>query len=213
MPCLAAKRPSCPTTYHPGDYDLAGFQVGVVDRADLIDGKAIQAGDVVLGLASSGIHSNGYSLVRKIVFDSAQLSLDTHVADLGHSVGEELLRPTTIYVDVIDSIKQALPGSLHAIAHITGGGLQENIERILPGNVDIELDASTWEIPAVFNWLQDLGRVDTAEMQRVFNMGVGMALVVPGADVDAVRQIATDEGIQNWILGEARDGKGVVVYR
>ena len=202
-----------PDHYQPGDYDLAGFQVGVVERAQLIDGKAIEVGDVVLGLASSGLHSNGYSLVRKIVFEAAGLTAETHVAELGHTVGEELLRPTQIYVGAMEAIRNASTNQLHGVAHITGGGLQENIERILPDHVNVEIDPTAWEVPTVFSWLQGLGQVELAEMRRVFNMGIGMTVMVPADQVDAIVREMSQQGLPCLTIGQVVSGTGEVVYR
>lgn len=193
-----------PDLYARGDYDLAGFCVGVVDRAKLIDGRAISPGDVVLGVASSGIHSNGYSLVRKIVFDIARLSVDSHVEQLGGTVGEALLEPTRLYVRPVRSVlshyrkKQVV----HGIAHITGGGLEENIGRILPDGVKLEIDKDSWPVPPVFGWLQQLGSVDADEMARVFNMGIGLALVVSDYYAESVRSQLEDLGLESWPIGK-----------
>ncbi|TWT67741.1 Phosphoribosylformylglycinamidine cyclo-ligase [Posidoniimonas polymericola] len=192
-----------PDLYARGDYDLAGFCVGVVDRAKLIDGKAIAPGDVVLGVASSGLHSNGFSLVRKIAFDIAGLKVDDHVDELGCTVGEELLKPTRLYVRPVRSVlshyrkKQVV----HGIAHITGGGLQENIERVLPAGAKLEIEPDTWAVPPVFSWLQRLGSVDADEMARVFNMGVGLALIVSDYYADSVRSQLADQGLESWAIG------------
>ncbi|CAN0380822.1 unnamed protein product, partial [Ectocarpus sp. 4 AP-2014] len=163
------------------DYDLAGFSVGVVERDRLIDGSKIGPGDVVLGVASSGLHSNGFSLARKIVFDAAGLSLDDTVEECGGAtVADLLLEPTRIYTQPVRRVlghyrkKQVV----HGIAHITGGGLQENVERILPDGVSLQIDEGSWTVPPVFGWLQRLGEVADDEMARVFNRGLGMAMVV-----------------------------------
>lgn len=192
-----------PDLYSRGDYDLAGFSVGVVDRAKLIDGRAISPGDKVLGVASSGLHSNGYSLVRKIVFDMAGLSVDSHVDQLGCTVGEELLRPTRLYVRPVRSVlshyrkKQVV----HGIAHITGGGLHENIGRILPPGVKLEIEEGSWPVPPVFTWLQQLGNVDESEMAEVFNRGVGLALIVSDYYAESVRSQLADCGLESWVIG------------
>ncbi len=197
-----------PDMYAAGDFDMAGFSVGVVDRAKLIDGKAVRAGDVVIGLASTGFHSNGYSLVRKVVFDHARLTVDSHVAELGTTVGAALLEPTRIYVRPVRDVLQSAPeGSIHGLCHITGGGLEENIERILPDNVRVRIDTSAWQRPALFNWLQELGNIDRAEMFRVFNMGIGFALIVAPEVVDSVRARLTPLPFSSWIIGEVVAGQ------
>ncbi|MEZ6067755.1 MAG: phosphoribosylformylglycinamidine cyclo-ligase [Planctomycetaceae bacterium] len=169
-----------PDIYAPGEFDLAGFCVGVVERTRLIDGSSIQAGDVLLGIDSSGLHSNGYSLVRKVVFEHAGLQIGDRVEQLRTTVGDALLTPTRIYSDVVrQATALAAPqNELTGIAHITGGGLVENVERLLPEGRSLDVDWSTWDTPAVFNWLQQLGDIETAEMRRVFNMGIGLVLIV-----------------------------------
>lgn len=201
-----------PGTYRKGDYDLAGFQVGVVDRKQLVNGSTIVAGDIVIGLASTGIHSNGFSLVRKIVFDVAGLTAKQHVDELGETIGETLLTPTRIYVGATQSLlsDKSLRSAIHGIAHITGGGIQENIERIMPGNVDLKLDGTQWKIPPVFPWLMSLGNVDAAEMYRVFNMGIGLTLIVSPAKATRISRALDDAGYQHSVIGEAVPGKGKV---
>jgi phosphoribosylformylglycinamidine cyclo-ligase len=194
--------------YAPGDYDLAGFCVGVVERDKLIDGAAIVDGDVLLGVASSGLHSNGFSLVRKIVFEAASLSVDDHIDELGCTVGEELLRPTRIYARALRAVfaqfGEAAP--IHGVAHITGGGLAENLQRILPAGISPEIQPGSWPVPAVFPWLQRLGEVDAAEMQRVFNMGVGLALVIEPEAVRQAQECLTSAGIESWKIGKVVGG-------
>lgn len=201
-----------PGTYRRGDYDLAGFQVGVVERRKLIDGSAIVPGDIVIGLASSGIHSNGYSLVRKIVFEVARLQPASRVAELDATVGQTLLTPTRIYVAAINSLVQdsATRSSVHGIAHVTGGGITENLERIVPAGVDLVLDGTSWDIPRVFPWLKKLGQVTPAEMYRVFNMGIGMAIVASPRRVKAIQGRLDDAGYRNFVIGEATAGRGRV---
>ena len=197
-----------PDLYQPGDFDMAGFSVGVVDRAKIIDGKAVCPGDVVIGIGSTGFHSNGYSLVRKVVFDHAKLSVDAHVAELGQTVGEALLAPTRIYVKPVRDILQSAPdGTIHGLCHITGGGLEENIERILPENVCVRIDTSAWQRLPVFDWLQRLGNIERAEMFHVFNMGIGFTLIVAPAVVSSVREQLTAQQLPNWIIGEVTAGE------
>ncbi len=196
-----------PDLYAPGDYDLAGFCVGVAERSRLIDGKSIAADDVVLGIASSGLHSNGFSLVRKIVFEMAGLEVDDFVDELGRTVGAALLEPTRIYTRPLRSIlaHYRVKGVIHGIAHITGGGLQENIERILPGGVRLQIDRGSWEIPPVFPWLQRLGNVDDQEMASVFNMGIGLAMIVSPYYADSIRHQLADLGAPSWPIGRICD--------
>ena len=168
-----------PDLYAPGEFDVAGFCVGVAERDRVLDGSRVKAGDVLLGLRSSGLHSNGYSLVRKVVFEHAGLSADTPVARLGRTVGEELLEPTRLYAKpVLDVLRSDDHPAVHALAHVTGGGLEENVARVLPDGLTADIDWSAWEEPAVFGWLRDLGGVPEAEMRRVFNLGVGFVLAV-----------------------------------
>jgi len=192
-----------PDTYARNDYDLAGFSVGVVEKKNVIDGTAIAADDVVIGVESSGIHSNGYSLVRKIVFDVAKLGVDDEVAETGKTVAETLLEPTLIYTKpirkVLDHYK--VKNVVHGIAHITGGGMAENIERILPPGVDVKFDAGSWEVPPVFGWLQGLGNVDAAEMDRVFNMGIGITLIVSPFYAEKIQKMLSDSGLKNMVIG------------
>ena len=204
-----------PDLYRAGDYDLAGFCVGIVERARIVDGSASAPGDVVLGLASSGIHSNGFSLVRKIVFDRAGLNVGDKVEWSDKTVGEILLEPTRLYVrpvrQVLDHYK--VKGVVHAIAHITGGGLQENLARVLPSTVDAVLNRDGWPRPEVFDWLQRLGSVDDAEMDRVFNMGIGLVLVVSEYYAESIQQQLLQSGCKSWRIGEIAAGSGDARWR
>ncbi len=195
-----------PDLYARGDYDLAGFCVGVVERKRLIDGSQIQPDDVAIGIASSGFHSNGYSLVRKVVFEMAGLELDTSVSECdGKTVGEILLEPTQLYSRPIRSVLRhyRVKQVVHGIAHITGGGLAENLARIVPPSIQIQIDRGSWEIPAAFSWLQKLGSIEQAEMDRVFNMGVGMVLIVSPHFVDSIMHQLREHGMQSWKIGSA----------
>jgi phosphoribosylformylglycinamidine cyclo-ligase len=200
--------------YAEGDYDLAGFCVGVVEREDIIDGKAIEPGDVLIGIASSGLHSNGYSLARKVVFEIAGLKADEHVTELGCTVGEALLRPTQIYVRPLRRVlgHYRVKNVVHGIAHITGGGLLENLERILPERIQAVIDRRSWPVPPVFPWIQRLGEIEQDEMDRVFNQGIGMVLVTRPFFSDSIRQQLSDGGLQSWLIGFAREGPHGVVW-
>ena len=191
-----------PGLYSAGDYDLAGFCVGVVERKQLIDGKAINRGDVVLGLASDGLHSNGFSLVRSVI-DEAGISLDDYEPQFESTVGDELLKPTRIYVRALRRVHNhyKVKNVVHGIAHITGGGLQENIERVLPKGVELRIDEGSWDVPPIFPYLQELG-IEPAEMARVFNMGIGMALMVSPYYADKIQRILEGAGQRSWIIGE-----------
>jgi phosphoribosylformylglycinamidine cyclo-ligase len=196
-----------PDFYQPGDFDLAGFAAGVVERDKLVDGRAISPGDAVIGLASSGVHSNGYSLVRKVVFEAAKLKVTDRVSELGKTVGEELLTPTRLYVKPIRRVLDAHGPAVHGLANITGGGLPDNIGRILPPGKRVHIARSSWPLPPVFAWLQKCGNVADAEMFRVFNMGVGFAVIcAPGAADGIIAQLAKD-GIPVWHIGEVKDGE------
>jgi phosphoribosylformylglycinamidine cyclo-ligase len=198
-----------PDLYAPGDYDLAGFCVGVVERHRVIDGRAIAAGDVVLGLPSSGLHSNGFSLVRKVVFEKAGLDVDDYVEELSSTVGDALLTPTRIYVQPIRKIlaHYKVKGVVHGIAHITGGGLLENLSRVLPEGVTAVIKRDSWPIPPVFPWLARLGDVEADEMARVFNMGLGLVLVVSSFYADSITQQLADQGLECFTIGHINSGQ------
>lgn len=199
-----------PGIYSKGDYDLAGFCVGVAEKADIIDGSKVQTGDTLIALASSGPHSNGYSLIRKILeVSKAELGQNCGVTTLG----EALIAPTRIYVSsILEVLKQI---SIHALAHITGGGLLENIPRILPENTQAVIDKQSWQLPAVFKWLQQNGNVETSEMYRTFNCGVGMIVIVAAGDAEKTINAFNSAGETAWKLGhiEAASGKPVVTFK
>lgn len=203
-----------PDMYAPGDYDLAGFCVGVAEKERIIDGHAIEPGDVAIGVASSGLHSNGYSLARKIVFDIAGHGVDDHVEELGQTVGEALLTPTRIYVRPIRQVLSyyRVKNVVHGIAHITGGGLCENLERIVPENVRVVIDRGSWPIPPIFQWLQRLGEVEQAEMDQVFNMGIGLVLMVAPFYAESIRHQLSRAGLGSWLIGRAEKGPHGVVW-
>lgn len=203
-----------PDLYAPGDYDLAGFCVGVASRSQIIDGSAVVPGDAVLGLASSGLHSNGYSLARKIVFEVAGHKVEDRVEELGTTVGEALLTPTRIYVRPVRKVLSyyRVKNVVHAIAHITGGGLHENLARVVPEGVRIVIARGSWPMPPVFTWLQRLGGVEQDEMDQVFNMGIGMVLVVSGFYADSIREQLARAGVPSWLIGRAEVGPQGVVW-
>jgi phosphoribosylformylglycinamidine cyclo-ligase len=201
-----------PEFYQPGEYDLAGFCVGVVERKHILDGREIRAGDAVIGLASSGLHSNGYSLARRVAFDVLGLTPQTHVSELGRTIGEEFLTPTRIYVRALKAVYKhyRVKRIIHGIAHITGGGLIDNPPRILPEGLAIRLDR-VWDVPPVFAWIQQAGQIQVAEMFRVFNMGIGMILVVSEYYAESiVRALQKDADTPAWIIGEVVPGRGDV---
>lgn len=203
-----------PDMYQPGDYDLAGFCVGVVERQKVLDGATISPGDTVLGVASSGLHSNGFSLVRKIVFELAGLGVGDFVEPCGATVGDVLLVPTTIYTRALRSVlgHYKVKSVVHGIAHITGGGLFENLARVLPLGVGAQIDRGSWSVPPVFTWLAQLGEVDDAEMHRVFNMGVGLTLVVSPYYADSIRQQLSQCGLESWPIGRTVEGDQQVAW-
>jgi len=200
-----------PDFYQPGDFDMAGFCTGVVDKPDIIDGSRIEVGDSVIGLASSGLHSNGYSLVRKIVFDAAGLNITDHVPELGKTVGEELLTPTRLYVKPVRRVLAHYPvkkkGVIHGLANITGGGLPDNLGRILPPGCRVKASAGSWPVPPVFGWLQRLGNVADAEMRRVFNLGVGFAVVAAPFFAASIMEQFEKLGVPAWVIGEVVAGE------
>ncbi|MEX0299536.1 MAG: phosphoribosylformylglycinamidine cyclo-ligase [Kordiimonas sp.] len=195
-----------PGMYHGGDYDLAGFSVGAAERGTLLDGSAVAEGDILLGLASNGTHSNGYSLIRRIVGDKGHNYSDKATFADG-TLGEELLAPTKIYVkSTLAAIKK---GYVKALSHITGGGFLENIPRVMPQNTLATVDTSAWELPGVFAWLQQEGNIETREMSRTFNCGIGMVVVVPAEHASAAAAILEKHGETVYQIGEivAGDGK------
>ncbi len=205
-----------PDLYHPGEYDLAGFCLGVVERKHILDGRDIRPGDKVVGLASSGLHSNGYSLARKIVFEGAGLTPDTFVPELGRTVADELLEPTRIYVRAMKTVYRnyrVKKRIVHGIAHITGGGLIDNPPRVLPDGCAIQLRRGSWPVPKVFPWLQRLGAVEVAEMDRVFNMGIGLILIVAEYHAEAiVRHLNVQAQTPAMIIGEVVPGDRTVLF-
>jgi len=190
--------------YSPGEYDLAGFTVGAVERADMIDGSAISEGDIVIGIASSGPHSNGYSLIRKVLDRAGDAQID------GAPAAERLLAPTRIYVKPVLALMEQV--KVNGLAHITGGGITENIPRVLHGELDAAIDTTSWEQGAVFDFLQQQGNIETAEMRRTFNCGVGMVVIVnPAHAVEAI-ELLNANGEQAWQLGTIIPGSQEVQY-
>jgi phosphoribosylformylglycinamidine cyclo-ligase len=202
-----------PGVYGPGEFDMAGFCVGVVEAGRMIDGRAIRPGDRLIGLGSSGFHSNGYSLVRAALERSGS-RLDEVVPQLGRSVGEALLEPTRIYAAPVADVLASGRGKpvVHGMAHITGGGLVDNIERILPENCRAVLDARGWERPPVFAWFESLGQVEPDEMFRTFNMGIGFVLIVGPRQVRPIRERLAARNVRHWPIGTIKEGpRGVEI--
>lgn len=204
VPLLGGETAEMPGLYSPGDFDLAGFGVGIADKTKLVDGAKVKPGDAIVGIASSGVHSNGYSLVRAIVKE-AKLKLDKKPKGLDEKLGDALLRPTRIYVRTIAKLtKHVAP---LAMAHITGGGLPGNVERVLPTGCVAKIDSSAWPEPPLFKLLQDAGNVDRDEMFRVFNMGIGYVIVVPKSKVATTLSVLDDCGERAWQIGEIAKGR------
>ncbi|MFO7990012.1 MAG: phosphoribosylformylglycinamidine cyclo-ligase [Thermodesulfobacteriota bacterium] len=194
-----------PGIYQPGEYDLSGFAVGIVDNDKIIDGSYIRHGHQLIGLGSNGIHSNGFSLVRKIFFDHCKYDVNTQIPELGTTLGEELLRPTTIYVSSILNLMRDLP--VHGLAHITGGGIDENIIRVIPDTCKILIRKDAWERPVIFDLLQNLGHVSDTEMQRTFNNGIGMIMVLPEKSAQDMMDRLTAMNEPAYFIGEVADRK------
>lgn len=190
-----------PGMYSEGDYDLAGFCVGVVDKDNMLDGSQVGAGDCLIGLASSGPHSNGYSLIRKVL-EVSGASLSDALGD--KTLGDALLEPTRIYVKALLDMLNKLP--VHGLAHITGGGLTENLPRVMPESTVANIDASSWEMPEVFNWLQQNGNITNEEMWRTFNCGIGMVVILPETDAAAAIDLMKQHDIQAWKIGQIESG-------
>jgi phosphoribosylformylglycinamidine cyclo-ligase len=203
------------TAEHPGlmpedEYDLAGFSVGVCEKKDLIDGSTIKAGDVLIGVASSGVHSNGFSLVRKI-FDMTKESLNTYYDELGKTLGEALIEPTRIYVHMMKSVKNA-GVKVKGCSHITGGGFYENVPRMLPEGKRAVIEKNSYEVPAIFKLMQKKGQIDDQMMYNTYNMGLGMVLCVDPADVDKTLEAVKASGETPYVVGKIEDGeKGVTL--
>lgn len=196
-----------PGFYEVGEYDIAGFAVGVVEKDEIIDGRNIKPGDVVIGLASSGVHSNGYSLVRKLFFDVMGWDKDRYVEEFGKTLGEELITPTKLYVKPVLELKKEV--EIKGIVHITGGGFTENVPRVLPENVDVIIDKNSYPVLPVFKMMQKLGNIEDEEMYRTFNMGIGMMMVVNAADAEKAVAKLNSIGEKAYIIGKVVEGNKV----
>lgn len=214
MALIGGETAIMPDLYQAEDYDLAGFCVGVVEKGKVLDGSTISPGDVVIGVASNGVHSNGFSLVRKIVFDIAKLDVNDPAEGCGGTVGEVLLTPTTLYARAVRSVltHYKVKSVVHGIAHITGGGVFENLDRILPPGIGVTIDRRSWPMLPVFDWLQKLGEVDDDEMYRVFNMGLGLTLVVSPFYAESIQQQLAKIGHASWVIGRAVVGDQNVAW-
>ena len=210
---LGGETAEMPGFYHDNEYDLAGFAVGIVDNSKIIDGTDIRVGHRLIGIASSGLHSNGYSLVRKICFDTLKLKVDDYVPELGKTLGEELLTPTRIYVEPILSILKDLP--IHGLAHITGGGISNNILRVVPKACNILIQTEIWDVPPIFSFLQQAGNISTQEMRRTFNNGIGMIAIVPADAAPDVLQRLKAMNEKAYLIGEilaCRDSSKPIIW-
>ena len=208
---LGGETAELPGFYADGEYDVAGFIVGAVERANLIDGRTIAAGDVLIGLPSSGLHTNGYSLARKIAFEELKLTVDSHVPDLGETIGQALLRPHRSYLPVIRPLLGR--GLIKGMAHITGGGITDNLPRVLPPGTAARVNRGSWRVPAIFRWLGESGRVPEYDLRRTLNMGIGLILVVAPQDVETVTKDLLNAGEANSVvIGEIVPGEQGVEY-
>ena len=208
---LGGETAELPGMYAEGEYDLAGFAVGVVERSKIIDGKACSEGDVVIAIASSGLHSNGYSLARRVLLEEMKLSLTELRPGGDKTVGEALLVPTKIYARTVASLFAGLEDKLHALCHVTGGGLPENLPRVLPEGLGAHLNLASYERPLIFQVIQKGGPVDEAEMLRTFNVGVGLVLVVAREAAEQALEAARAAGETAWVLGEIVKASGARV--
>ncbi|WP_040282135.1 phosphoribosylformylglycinamidine cyclo-ligase [Tessaracoccus massiliensis] len=204
------------TAEHPGllrpdEYDIAGATTGVVEKSKILGAQRVRAGDAVIAMAASGLHSNGYSLVRHVLLEQAGWSLDRHVDELGRTLGEELLEPTKIYaLDVLELIREV---EVHAMSHVTGGGLANNLARVMPGDHTAVLQRSSWTPPAIFQLVQEVGEVSQPDIDATLNMGVGMVAMLPQSEVDAALALLKGRGVESWVLGEVQavEGPGAAV--
>ena len=204
---LGGETAEMPGFYAEGEYDIAGFIVGIVERERLIDGRSIGVGDVLIGVPSSGLHTNGYSLVRRIVFERLGLKVDTHVPELGTTVGDALLEPHRSYLPEVRPLLET--GRIKGMAHITGGGITDNLPRILPPGTAAAIDTRAWAVPPLFQWVQQSGQVPDDDMFRTFNMGIGLILVSAREDAEAVMK---ELGAEARMIGEVVPGEGMVRY-
>ena len=195
------------TAEHPGllapdEYDVAGAATGVVERDSILGAERVRPGDVVLAMESSGLHSNGYSLVRHVFLEQAGWALDRHVADLGQTLGQELLEPTKVYARDCLALVEAV--EVHAMSHITGGGLANNLARVVPAGCVVEIDRGSWVLPPVFGLVQQVGRVSTRDLEATLNLGVGMVAVLPAGSVAAAVELLAARGLRAWVCGSVR---------
>ncbi len=199
-----------PGFYKDGEYDLSGFAVGVVERSEIIDGSMVEVGDSLVGLVSTGLHSNGYSLARKVLFEVGKMDVSDYVPDFGASLGDELLKPTRIYVKAFKALKGKV--RLKGIAHITGGGIPGNLPRVLPAGVGALIRKGSWPVPPVFGFIEKRGNVPKNEMDRAFNMGIGCIMIVPEEASDFTVRLLKDSGYDSFVVGKMVKGNKEVRY-
>lgn len=199
-----------PGMYEEDEYDIAGFAVGAVERDKIIDGSTIKAGDIIIGIASSGLHSNGFSLARKVVFEKAKLSPKEYIDKLGMTIGDAMLTPTKIYVKTVQKLSKTV--GIKGMAHITGGGLIENLPRTLPQGLGAEINLNSWEVPYIFKFIQDKGNIKEREMLRTFNMGIGYTVIVSPADAEKALLLLKDMGNAAFTIGRMIPGEGGVSF-
>lgn len=199
-----------PGFYPEEEYDLAGFSVGLVDQANMIDGSALQEGDLLIGLGSNGVHSNGFSLVRKVLNITSRAALDIHVSQLGHTLGEELLRPTRIYVRALRCLRQQ-GVTVKAVSHITGGGLYENVPRMMKDGLTARIQKSAFPVPPIFEVIQRAGEIPERDMYNTFNMGIGLVIAIPNGEVGAALDVLTRAGEQAYVIGSVVKGDNGVI--
>jgi phosphoribosylformylglycinamidine cyclo-ligase len=197
-----------PGFYPEGEYDLSGFAVGIVDKDRIIDGSEIKGGDVIVGIASSGLHSNGYSLVRRLFFDLKKMDVSTYIPGIGTTLGRELLKPTKIYVKAFNILRNKI--KIKGMAHITGGGIPGNLLRILPEGISAKINTASWSVPKIFSLIERTGNVPEEDMKRTFNMGIGYVLVVSGNSAEEAVSLLHKSGYSSFIIGNTeKGGKGV----
>ena len=200
-----------PSFYGDDEYDMAGFAVGIVDKKKIIDGSRVAEGNVIIGLPSSGIHSNGYSLVRKVFFDKMNMDVADYVEELDTTLGDALIKPTRIYVRPAKAVFSRY--DINGVVHITGGGFYENIPRILPEGLCAEINIGTWDVPAIFKYIKKCGNIDAVEMFSTFNMGIGMMMVAQEKDVDGILNVLRNEGEKPAVIGRIVKGSGVRILK
>jgi phosphoribosylformylglycinamidine cyclo-ligase len=202
---LGGESAEMPGFYKTKEYDLAGFSVGIVDNDKIVDGSEIHVGLQVIGIASSGLHSNGYSLARKVCFDKLKLKVDSHIPEFGHTLGEELLKPTRIYSETIRNLIRDIP--VHGLVHVTGGGIPDNILRVVPKGCQVVMKKNSWEVPPIFPFLQEAGNISQKEMLRTFNNGIGLIAVVPEAACQEVLELLRALNEEAFVIGEIVERK------